>query len=87
MPIVSEKRILTEEELKELKVIQKQTQDLVFEFGEISLIKLQLEKRYNLAQETFDNVSNLEKSFSKIIYEKYGKVELIPETGEIIEIK
>jgi len=87
MPIVSEKRTLTEEELKELKIIQKQTQDLVFEFGEISLIKLQLEKRYNLAQETFDNVSNLEKNFSQLIYKKYGKVELIPETGEIIEIK
>lgn len=87
MPIVSEKKTLTEEELKELKIIQKQTQDLIFEFGEISLIKLQLEKRYNVAQEAFDEVSSLEKNFSKLIYEKYGKVEIMPETGEVIEIK
>jgi hypothetical protein len=87
MSILSEKKTLTEGELKELKVIQKQTQDLVFEFGEISLIRLQLEKRYNLAQGTFDELSNLEKSFSKSIYEKYGKVEIMPETGEIVEIK
>jgi hypothetical protein len=86
MPIVSEKKFLTKEELDQLRSIQKQTQEVIFELGEIELIKLQLENRYNKAKTVFEHAVNLEKEFSTQINNTYGKIELNPETGEITKL-
>ncbi len=86
MPIVSEKKFLTKEELDQLRSIQKQTQEVIFELGEIELIKLQLENRYNKAKTAFEHAVTLEKEFSNQINTAYGKIELNPETGEITKL-
>jgi hypothetical protein len=86
MPIVSEKKFLTKEELDQLRSIQKQTQEVIFELGEIEIIKLQLENRYNKAKTAFNDIANTEKEFSKQIHNTYGKIELNPETGEVIKL-
>jgi hypothetical protein len=86
METVTENQVLTEEELNNLKQIQNQTQALVMELGEIEMIKLQIEARYQNAKEFLSEVSNLERDFTKSVFEKYGKVNIDPKTGEITKL-
>jgi hypothetical protein len=86
MSIVSEKQFLTQEELQTLKTIQNGTQSLILELGEIEMIKIQIENRYNSAKEFLQNLSNQEIEFTKSISDKYGKASINPETGEITKM-
>jgi hypothetical protein len=88
MPIiqeVTEKKFLTEEEKTTLKDLQTKTESIVVELGEISLIKIQVENRYESAKSYLTEISNQEKEFTKSLFDKYGKFNLDPETGEIIK--
>jgi hypothetical protein len=88
MPIiqeVTEKKFLTEEEKTTLKDLQSKTESIVVELGEISLIKIQVENRYESAKSYLTEISNQEKEFTKTLFDKYGKFNLDPETGEIIK--
>ena len=82
---VPEKKFLTEEEKTTLKDLQTKTESLVVELGEISLIKIQIENRYETAKSYLTEISNQEKEFTKTLFDKYGKFNLYPETGEIIK--
>jgi hypothetical protein len=87
MPIiqeVTEKKFLTEEEKTTLKDLQTKTESIVVELGEISLIKIQIENRYETAKSYLTEISNQEKEFTKTLFDKYGKFNLDPQTGEII---
>jgi len=86
MPIVSEKQFLTTEELQNIKDIQSKTQSLILELGEISILKIQVENRYETSKLYLTEISNQEKEFTKTLFDKYGKFNLDPETGEIIKI-
>jgi hypothetical protein len=86
MSIVTEKQFLTEEELQTLKNIQEQTQSLVLELGEIELIKLQIEARHQNAKQFLSDLSQSESDFTQSVLEKYGKVSINPETGEITKL-
>jgi hypothetical protein len=86
MPIVSEKQFLTQEELQTLKTIQSQTQSLILELGEIEMIKIQIENRYNNAKQFLSDLSNQETEFTQSVFEKYGKASVNPETGEITKV-
>jgi hypothetical protein len=86
MPIVSEKQFLTQEELQTLKTIQSQTQNLILELGEIEMIKIQIENRYNNAKQFLSDLSNQETEFTQSVFEKYGKASVNPETGEITKV-
>tara|TARA_R110000744_G_scaffold121343_3_gene225961 strand:- start:98 stop:370 length:273 start_codon:yes stop_codon:yes gene_type:complete len=81
-----EKKFLTEEELKTLKEIQSQTQSLILELGEIEMVKLQTEKRHNIAKTFLEELSYREKELTKSIFEKYGKSNINPEDGEITKL-
>ena len=81
-----EKKFLNEEELKTLKKIQTQTQSLILELGEIEMIKLQTKNRKEVAESFLKELSTREESFTKLVFEKYGKSHLNPETGEIQKI-
>lgn len=83
MSIVSEKKFLTEEEKTTLQKIQTDTRTLIAELGEIELIKIQLEKRHESAKTFLNDISEIEKTFTQTIFEKYGKVNINPENGEI----
>ena len=86
MSIVSERKFITEEEKTKLKEIQTSTRSLISELGEVELIKLQLENRYNNAKQFLDELSNQENEFTQSILDKYWKINLNPETGEITPI-
>jgi len=83
MSIVSEKKFLTEEEKNTLNIIQQKTQVLILELGEIEMVKLQIENRYQTAKAFLDNLALEEEEFNKSIVEKYGRSSINPETGEI----
>ena len=83
MSLVSEKKFITEEEKNTLKEIQLKTQSLVIELGEIELVKLQLSKRYDSAKIFLDDLIKEEENFNQSIANKYGKITINPETGEI----
>jgi len=88
MPIiqeVTEKKFLTEEEKTTLKDLQTKTESIVVELGEISMIKIQIENRYESAKSYLTEISNQEKEFTKTLFDKCGKFNLDPETGEIIK--
>jgi len=86
METVTEKKFLTNEELQQLKDIQAETQAIVLEFGEIEMIKIQIESRYENAKAFLSELSTKEKGFTQSIFEKYGKSTLNPETGEINKV-
>ena len=81
-----EKKFLTEEESKTLKLIQSQTQSLILELGEIEMVKLQTEKRHGIAKSFLEELSNSEQQLTKSIFEKYGKSQINPETFEISKL-
>ena len=47
MSLISEKQAISTEELEQLRNIQQSTQQLIYELGEIELLKIQLEERHN----------------------------------------
>jgi hypothetical protein len=83
MSIVTEQKFLSEEELTSLKEIQTNTQSLIAELGEIELIKIQLENRHDAAKTFLNELRTNEQEFTKNVFDKYGKVNINPETGEI----
>tara|TARA_R110001592_G_scaffold359115_1_gene664914 strand:+ start:1013 stop:1285 length:273 start_codon:yes stop_codon:yes gene_type:complete len=78
-----DKKFLTKEELETLKEIQNQTQSLILELGEIEMVKLQTEKKHEIAKDFLEELSNREQQLTSSIYKKYGKSHVNPETGEI----
>ena len=83
MSTVTEQKFLSEEELASLKKIQSNTQALIAELGEIELVKLQLENRHDAAKTFLSELRTNEQEFTKNVFDKYGKVSINPETGEI----
>jgi L-lactate utilization protein LutC len=83
MPIVTEQKFLSEEEKTVLLEIRQKTQALIAELGEIELIKLQLEDRHDSAKTFLSELKTKEQEFTKSVFDKYGKVNVNPETGEI----
>jgi len=83
METVTENKFLTEEELQTLKTIQTETQALIAELGEISLIRLQLDERHNQAKAFLDGLVKREQEFNQSIVDTYGRSNINPETGEI----
>jgi hypothetical protein len=86
METVTDKKFLTDEEKTLLTALQQKTQSLVVELGEIELAKLQFESRKEKVKEFLNDLTDQEKNFTKDIFEKYGKCNVNPETGEITMI-
>jgi hypothetical protein len=86
METVTENQVLTQEELQVLNSIQEETQALIYELGEIELIKLQLDERKNQSKNMLDELRIKEQTFNQDIITKYGKVNINTNTGEIIPL-
>jgi hypothetical protein len=86
MSTVTEKTFLTEEELNTLKEIQTRTRRLINEFGEIELIKIQIENRHKNAEKFLADLTSTEQEFTQSVFDTYGRVNINPETGELTPI-
>lgn len=74
---------IEKEELEKLNSIQEKTQRLIFELGEIEMIKIQLGNRKKEAQEFLDKITIEEKELTDSLFNKYGDVSVNPKNGEI----
>ena len=86
MGIVTEKNVITQEELNELQDHLNKSQTLTLELGEIELVKLQLEIRYETAKKILAELTEKEQEMNKTITDKYGKISLDYKTGEYTKI-
>jgi|TARA_R110000868_G_scaffold90688_1_gene251413 hypothetical protein len=86
MGIVTEKNVITQEELNELQDHLNKSQTLTLELGEIELVKLQLETRYEVAKKLLTELTEKEQKINKAITDKYGKISLDYKTGEYTKI-
>jgi len=86
MGIVTEKNVITQEELNELQEHLNQSQTLTLELGEIELVKLQLETRYEVAKKLLTELTEKEQKINKAITDKYGKISLDYKTGEYTKL-
>jgi hypothetical protein len=82
-----ETKFLSEDELATLKEIQTKTQSLIAELGEIELMKLQLAQRHDAAKTFLTELATAEQTFTKDVFDKYGKSSINPETGEITSVE
>lgn len=81
-----EKQVINQEELEVLKNLQTRTQNLIVELGEVELVKLQLNNRYEKATELLKTINKAEEEFTQNIIKKYGNIHLNPETGEFTKL-
>ena len=79
-------QILTQEEQDTFSSIQTQTSELIYELGEIELIKIQLENRTQTAKSKLTEINNLEQSNNQKLFEKYGNVSINVDNWEVIKI-
>ena len=86
MGIVTEKNVITQEELNELQDHLNKSQTLTLELGEIELVKLQLETRYEAAKKILAELTKKEQEMNKAITNKYGKISLDYKTGEYTKL-
>ena len=84
--VTTEKKFLEKEEKEKLNEIQDQTQSLIFELGEIEMIKISLDNRRKQAESFLESTSIEENEFSKNLSEKYGPVNIDPKNGEITKL-
>lgn len=86
MSIVTEKNVLSKEELDILQSLQQDFQSIQFELGEIEIIKIQMEERYENIKKLLKETQTKEQSFTNSLKEKYGDISLNVETGEFSKI-
>lgn len=86
METVTEKQVLTPEELQMLQSIIDETRNIVNELGEIEMIKFQLESRKEISKTRLTELTEKDTIFQQEIFNKYGKVNVNPTTGEMSPI-
>ena len=86
MGIVTEKNVITQEELNELQDHLNKSQTLTLELGEIELVKIQIEMRYEEAKKILAELTKKEQKINKTITDKYGKISLDYKTGEYTKL-
>lgn len=74
---------ITAEELQGLQEVQKRTNALVNELGNVAIARLQLEQREDAAEKFLAETQALEIQIAKELEDKYGKVSVNVETGAI----
>jgi hypothetical protein len=75
---------LTQEELDTLKTLSEKNRAVTAEFGEIELVKLQLEKRRKFAEDYLANLREEQDANGKALTEKYGNGSIDLESGEFV---
>ncbi len=75
---------LEQQEIEQLIAIEKTSNILVKEFGEISIIETNLELRKNKAKESLIQLNNFKNDFSVKLEDKYGKGKIDLSKGEFI---
>ena len=79
-----EKKVLTQEELQEIKSIQNENTTVVSQFGELEVVTQNLLIRKEELVKKFKELKDREVAIGNILQEKYGNGNIDLETGEFI---
>jgi hypothetical protein len=79
-----ETKKLQETELQQLKLIQEKNQAILLEFGQIELIKLDVESRIDNAKAYLKELREEEITLSQFLESTYGKGSIDLDKGEFI---
>lgn len=79
-----EKKVLTKEEIEELKSINETHNKLIEQFGLIEYEIQSLKLKKQLVIDELKKISNKEITLGKILQEKYGEGTINPDTWEIL---
>ena len=77
-----ETKKLQETEIQQLRLIQQKNQDILLEFGQIELIKLELKSRVQNAKAFLEELREEEKTLSEYLQSTYGKGSVNLDKGE-----
>lgn len=73
---------LSQQQLQQIKSIQQKNQSVVQELGEIEILKLQLKKRQQTAQQYLEDLLQEQQTVAQEIEDTFGKGSIDIETGE-----
>jgi hypothetical protein len=79
-----EKKVLTQEELQEIKAIQTENTSVVSQFGELEVVMQNLLIRKEELVKKFKELKDREVAIGNILQEKYGNGNIDLETGEFV---
>ena len=77
-----EKIVLTQEEINELKSIQEQNNNLIFNFGQIEIAAQNLEIQKDSLKQALVALKEKETALAATLQDKYGNGNINIETGE-----
>jgi hypothetical protein len=78
---------LTQQELEKLQELQQRGQTLINELGQIEIAKLSLQNRRENSEQLLSQLQIDEQVYTKELTNKYGRVSIDPQTGEITKIE
>ena len=81
--MIKEKKVLTKEEIKELKELKANFDNIIYSLGTIEAEITSLENSKNELKSKLIEITNKEKTLAKKLEDKYGEGKLSLETGEI----
>ena len=79
-----ENQKLTQEELQQLADVQQKRDNLMFELGQIGILKLNLQTREDRIKDFHKELVTEENAVGQQLTEKYGNGSLNLETGEFV---
>ena len=77
-----ETKKLSQQQLQQIKDIQQKNQLAVQELGQIEILKLQLKKRQQTAQQYLEDILEEQQTFAQEIESTFGKGSIDIETGD-----
>jgi hypothetical protein len=77
-----ETKKLSQEQLQQIKSIQQKNQVAVQELGQIQILKLQLQKREETAQQYLEDLLEEQQTIAQELEDTFGKGSINTETGE-----
>ena len=81
-----ETKKLSQEQLQQIKSIQQKNQAVVQELGQIEILKLQLKKRQQTAQQYLEDLLEEQEQIAQEIESIFGKGSIDIETGEFTSL-
>jgi len=82
-----ETKKLSQEQLQQITLIQQKNQSVVQELGQIQILKLQLKKREQTAQQYLEDLLEEQQQVAQEIESVYGKGSVNIETGEFTALE
>ena len=82
-----ETKKLQQEELQQLISLQQKNQDIIMEFGQIEVLKLEIEDRVQIAKQYLAQIREQEKALVQSLQSAYGEGTIDLDKGEFIPSK